>query len=333
MLDGHPSLAVLPSDTRIWPVLMDRVLSRTVVRAASVLDVPAITSVLALPGLRHLAFGDRRALERRLLRWVEDVPHVRSGARECAVRTARGAAMGASCWDAFFEVFFELAGPGMGSRPVRVEKTPSNELLVPLLDRFFGARTRYVHVVRDPRSVVASWIAMRRPSAHRRWGAILDRCVDWSRSAHRARSGPATRVGRYHALRYEDLVARPERLMAGVASFLQVPWDDTLLVPTCLGTPAAPNSSWEAVRGGAAGMLVATQSRRFYEVLDEEEIARIERLLGPQMEAWGYACAVEVRRGGRVGGRPGAAALAKGFELARRQRGARRAGRRSADRT
>jgi hypothetical protein len=333
MLDGHPALAVLPWDTRIWPDLMDRTLPRGLVRVASVLDLPALTGLLGLPGLRRLAFRDRHALASRLHRWLHDFPDPPEDAQELAALCAR-VSPGAPYWGAFFEAFFRTAGAGLEDRPVRVEKTPLNELIVPLLDRLFGSSfgplfgplfdqaTRYVHVVRDPRCVIASWVVMRDPPPERRAAAVLDRCVDWSRSAHRAIRGAGAQHGRYHVLRYEDLVARPGEVMADVGSFLGIGWHDALLRPTMLGAAVAPNSSYDDARGSAPGALVATQTRRFNEVLAPHEIVAIERRLHTQMEAWGYARDGAVAREGRPRrAARGVASAIKAWELARRQRG------------
>ena len=324
LLDGHPSLAVLPGDTRIWPVLMDRTLGRGVVRAAAALDRPGLTALLGLPGVWRLAFRDRRALEARLARWLEDLPGPPVDARSLAAHVACTLRRPADFWGAFFEAFFAVAGTEMAARPIRVEKTPLNELLVPLLGRLFGARTRWVHVVRDPRAVVASWLAMRTPPPARRRRAILDRCVDWSRSAHRALRASAEDPERYRALRYEDLVAAPAQVMAGVASFLGIAWNDTLRTPTRLGVPWAPNSSFEDARRGAPGAVLDRQTGRFGEILVPDEVGWIEAVLGTQMVAWGYAPGVPSSEPGKgphaPGGARGMKGWLKGFELARRQR-------------
>jgi hypothetical protein len=96
-----------------------------------------------------------------------------------------------------------------------------------------------------------------------------------------------TIAGRYHPLRYEDMVRAPERVMAAVCAHLGIAMDDRLLIPTHTGEPARHNSS-DMAAAGRPGEIVLSPVGRFAESLSAEEVSAIERLLGPQMEACGY---------------------------------------------
>lgn len=287
LLDGHPSCAVLPWDTRVQQEIMSRRLTRWVLRTAALLDRPEVVAGLAAPGARRLAFRGRPALRDRLTRWLQDFPRTSPDAWLAAASAATEAAPPAGFWEAFFPVLaVATEDASLLERPVRVEKTPANERLVPLLDRLFGASTRYVHVVRDPRSVVASWMALHRPTGERRPRALVDRCVDWSRSVALACHHDRARPGRYLLLRYEDLVTDTERTMTAVLAFLRLPPHARRTMPTHLGEPAPPNSSFQGL--AEPGRVVAPGERRRQDTILSDESALVEALLCEQMRACGY---------------------------------------------
>ena len=285
LLDGHPSLVVLPWDSRVYPDLMDRSLTRIIVSLSEWTGSYELPAALAGPVAGGFAFGGRRALAARLARWLEDLPQ-RPPDVAALGDGAAGRAVGVrGRWEAFFDVLEGATGERMGSR-IRVEKTPYNERLVGLLDRVFGAATRYVHIVRDPRAVVASWMRMRSLGEPDRARALLDRCVDWSRSVARLRHHLRRRPSRYHVIRYEDLAAAPVRVMTEVCAFLGVAPHAGLGTPTHLGAPVAANSSFPDA--GGVGVVLRSHVDRFSEVLDREEIVRIEQRLHAQMRYCGY---------------------------------------------
>jgi len=108
-----------------------------------------------------------------------------------------------------------------GARVV-LEKTPSNSLCVDLISRVCPD-ARLLHIVRDPRDVMASL-----RDAARGWGA------DWAPASSAAAArmwlqhydGARTAVAcgdRYMELRYEDLRKDPEKLLSRVLDFLGLP--------------------------------------------------------------------------------------------------------------
>lgn len=324
LLDGHPSLAVLPCDTQVRSLILERPLSRLVLRASSVLDLPELPSRLASRAGRRFAFPDRDALAKRLGRWLQDFPSPPRDPEGIARRAAAQANGAAGAWEAFLSALADVAGREILTRPIRVEKTPYNEGLVSLLDALFGARTRYVHLVRDPRAVIGSWLRMHAPAAAARASALLDRSVDWARSLDLARHHLCMRPERYVVVRYEDLVADPHAAMDPVRVFLDLLPHPAIESPTHLGTPATPNSSYEA--DPDAGVVLLDPAR-WTEALSPLEVARIEGWLGPQMRACGYAA--EARGSGGFDGRRVQATLKpseawKRVELRRRRQRSRR---------
>jgi hypothetical protein len=104
------------------------------------------------------------------------------------------------------------------------EKTPGYTLHLPFIDELFPDAL-YVHVIRDVRDVVASH--------HERWGyrsALRVARGVWAKYVSTARSfGRTLPPSRYTEVRYEELVADPERVLRGLFEFLGVGWDPTVL--------------------------------------------------------------------------------------------------------
>ena len=125
-----------------------------------------------------------------------------------------------------------------------------------------------VRLKRDPRDVARSAIGMG-------WAGNtyfgLDRWLrtedDWTRGA------PAHR-GPVHELRYEDLVAEPERRLGALCAFLGLPYDPAMLA-------YAGRTSYEAPDPKYAFQWRARQT--------PEEVGLVEGRLGARLESYGYA--------------------------------------------
>jgi hypothetical protein len=169
---------------------------------------------------------------------------------------------------------------------VWVEKTPKHLPRVPTLLAEFGPSTRAICMVRDPRAVFLS--------RSRRWNRRGVRALRvfarrWAFYDALSRRLEASHPG-FHVVRYEDLVCKPEATLRGVADHLGIAWHDALLVPSRMGQPWEGNSSFEQ-RPAQAGLFSAPLDRYRSELADDE-IAEIERLLGPRMVRRGYALEV-----------------------------------------
>lgn len=124
---------------------------------------------------------------------------------------------------AILDGFYRFHGEAHGVEVRRWgDKTPINTFHLRAIDSVFP-RARYVHVLRDPADVVASYLDMGRyPTARaaaRRWATSV-----------RA----AERFGRRHPersmlVRYEDLVGDPETASRELCAFLDVPFDASML--------------------------------------------------------------------------------------------------------
>jgi hypothetical protein len=104
------------------------------------------------------------------------------------------------------------------------EKTPGYTFHLDFVDELFP-EAQYVHLIRDGREVAASF--------RERWGYMAGlRAANsvWRESIVRARAfGEQLAAHRYHELRYEALVADPERELRSLLAFLGEDWDDVVL--------------------------------------------------------------------------------------------------------
>jgi hypothetical protein len=127
-----------------------------------------------------------------------------------------------------------------GERAAWVEKTPGHEHR---MDAILAAYpdARFVHVVRDPRSVAAAIVRLDRAT-----GRPTD-LVDVGLTIRRSFEAAERNQGDYHlVVRYEDLVGDPASVMRRVSDFAGIEWSDLLLTPTVGGMPATSNSAWSA---------------------------------------------------------------------------------------
>lgn len=167
-----------------------------------------------------------------------------------------------------------------------VEKSPSNERFFPLIEAGLGARTRYIHIMRDPRDVIASWILRQQPKQPDRPAMIRRVGRLWANSVSSAHRNSAGAGDRYRIVMFEQLVTSPEKVMAEIADWLGIANDPILMQATRMGEPQAINSShYEHVTDGQVSPLPAG---RHSAVLDAAEIRSIERRLKRHMERLGY---------------------------------------------
>lgn len=287
LLDGQPGLVVLPGETHYYrSVFLGKALTRTIVNLAETANREWPKRLLGSRWVRPVASKDRRACAAALRAWrtsVENGPVSEALVLEAVTRGYRRG----NAWPCFLSLHEALTGRPVGGASYWVEKTPGNERFVFLSEAMFNGAVRYLHVMRDPRAVVASWMVGRGLSGFARDGCVVDICHAWARSVHLGFGNVARCGSRYALVRYEDLVRAPQRVMAAVAALLGLTLGDDLLVPTRGGTPFAMNSSYGELRGKAYG-VTTTQVARYRDVLSPGEIAAVEAALGPQMAQLGY---------------------------------------------
>jgi hypothetical protein len=134
--------------------------------------------------------------------------------------------------------------------------------------RYLWPRARFVHVVRDPRDVCASWLRLGwvgNPWAGAREWQAGERL--WDRLAV---SLPAEQR---HELRFEDLLARPRAELERLCRFLRVPFDEAMF-----GYPR--DTTYEPLDPSQAGKWRSQLSAR--------AIRQMEAGAGDRLERRGY---------------------------------------------
>jgi len=124
-----------------------------------------------------------------------------------------------------------------------VEKTPTHEAFLDVLRRDFPS-ARFIHVVRDPVAVYSSRKRIDEQVSGR-FRAARQVLQELERSFRIALEEQQKGKDASHCLlRYEDVLADPEREMRRVAAHLEIDWEESLLRPTSAGIPTHPNSSF-----------------------------------------------------------------------------------------
>ncbi len=176
-------------------------------------------------------------------------------------------------------------------KAIWLEKTPKNAERFGFIRRKFP-HAKLVHIVRDGRDVVCS---LRQTSfakldgADKNSVAAARRCaVQWIgnvKAARRFRSDPA-----YYELRYEDLVGSPEPALRALLSFLDLPWDPSVLA----SKPAQLRDTDETT---AAGMIFETSVGRWRRDLSRADREALQLLAGPLLVELGYEAGLDWRCG------------------------------------
>ena len=132
----------------------------------------------------------------------------------------------------FIEQFFTLLQNRSGKKRWG-EKSPMNILALDRIFRYFPT-AQFIHMIRDGRDTSCS---LRHFPKHKIVDGVLveldtnnplNECI--SRWVHDVREGMKWRGdSRYIEVKYEDLITKQESTMRRVISFLNEPWDETIL--------------------------------------------------------------------------------------------------------
>lgn len=272
LLDGHPELLVLPSEgtyftsfpgaarREVPPAEVDHFAAEWICRLVDPNYEPHFL-------LGRGAGDDHPSVlfVRRLLGW------------ETALRQAWPRRAPFALLLALVVAFADVAAPAHRPR-LWVEKTPLNETRA---STFAGAfpRARFIQLVRDPRTTLASALEVGRPPDRDRSFA---QARSIGRSLRLARSNRRRHRSRYLVVRYEDLAATPEREMERVRDFLGIAPHPSLAIPTVLERPVRSNSSFDR---GELGVVVPPRSSAALST-DAEALVRV--LAGGPARALGY---------------------------------------------
>lgn len=205
MLDAHPLLAVI--DETYWVVRKFR--ERTGLTRAGIVTPALVPLLLASPKFSRMGLteGDLR----RLLAQEQPLSYQR-----------------------FVAQVFDLFAARRG-KPLAGDKTPGYVRRIAQLHELWP-RARFVHIIRDPRDVSLSmldWAAGERTAGqYGTWeiDPVVSTALYWRLSVAAGRdAGEALGPGVYQEVRYEDLVAAPDRELERISEFLRLPYAEAMV--------------------------------------------------------------------------------------------------------
>jgi hypothetical protein len=185
----------------------------------------------------------------------------------------------------FVTALFDLYGERHGKRMVG-DKSPGYVRYLPLLHGLWP-QAKFVHIIRDGRDVCLSVLDWRKGVTS--YSTFDDdpfttTGVWWEWYVQLGREG-AGEVGPalYHELRYESLVAEPERESARLCEFLGIPYEASMLRFHEGRTSSKPGlstkSAWLPVTGGL---------RDWRATMDADDVLRFEAAAGDLLDELGY---------------------------------------------
>jgi Sulfotransferase family len=168
---------------------------------------------------------------------------------------------------------------GRVGKPRWVEKTPDHMPHVAEIRRYYPD-SPIIRIIRDPRDVVASLLAVS-------WGpsTALDAATLWrtfdERSARFFEADP-----RCHTLRYEDLVRAPEPTLKDLCRVIGEPFDPAMIDTT--ESAHLVNAANEACKTRVAERVDASRAEAWRTTLAGDDLRVVEACLGDRLGAYGY---------------------------------------------
>jgi hypothetical protein len=154
------------------------------------------------------------------------------------------------------------------------EKTPDHAFFAETLLAWYPGAT-VIHILRDPRDVVASLMDM--PSFPNSALGNANLWINFNRAAIRASREPG-----YVLVRYEDFVAHPERELRRLCDFIGESFSDQMTTPK--PDPTADRPWFQR----AEGPITSSRVEIWRERLSERDAGLVEWYIGSEMEAFGY---------------------------------------------
>jgi hypothetical protein len=181
---------------------------------------------------------------------------------------------------AVFETYAADRGKGRWG-----DKTPMYMQYLPLLEELFP-RAQFVHIVRDGRDVARSFLAMPEGIVTQTWAhprSVPDFACEWRTEVEAAQQLGA-RVGpeRYREVRYEALVAGPERELRAICTFAGLSYEPELLRHTEDAAASSRPHQQSLNRPLTPGI------RDWRKEMSAADAAAFEDVAGGLLEALGY---------------------------------------------
>jgi len=165
------------------------------------------------------------------------------------------------------------------------EKTLLEWSNIPLFLQMFRTG-QAIHIIRDPRDVLASYRKFTIEPPHRYLDAVFAclHSMNWA-----ATIGTGLLKDRYMVLRHEDVIANPEQCARELCHFLHIEFNPVMLDASHFtdhaGKPWRPNTAFGDVRQGT---ISSGTTERWRSTLQEFEIVFVESVIGELLEYFGY---------------------------------------------
>jgi hypothetical protein len=261
MLDRHSALAV-PDESYFIPQLADR--------QGSHIDVDAFVD-----DLRRLP---------TLLEWEVPIDEVRA-------RLSPGLPLGDAI-AAVYETYTARHGKSRWG-----DKTPMYMQHLPLLERLFSD-ARFVHLIRDGRDTAVSFLSMPPGIVTRTWAhpeTAGDFACEWRAEVEAARAlGARVGPGRFLEIRYEDLVADPERELQRICDHAGLDFEPAMLEYAGNVDVSAKPHQQSLTKAPTPGL------RDWRSELSPEDVAAFEEVAGDLLRELGYGAERRSTRAGRA---------------------------------
>ena len=259
MLDNHPQLAVA-NDTHFITRAAKRVLRKD--------PQPLLTPELLDAVISYRRFYRMGLDETEVMRAAEEYP----------------------AYAEFVSRLYTLRGLIKG-KPLSGEKTPDYCRQIPVLHRLFPV-ARFVHIIRDGRNTALSTLnwasATKGPGKWSLWNEDpLGTCALWWRwqAGTGQRDGSLLVSKHYLRVKYEDLVAYPEKELQAIASFLDIPYSDAMANYHAGKTKHTPGLSAKS-----AWLPPVKNLRDWRNDMSAEDIGVFDGIAGDLLRENGYTC-------------------------------------------
>ena len=159
------------------------------------------------------------------------------------------------------------------------EKTPNHLLYMPILSDFFPS-ARFIHIIRDPRSVVNSWRTVPWST-----GSIIEDARVWHRYLVAARNNKQS--DKVLTLFYEDLVLDSQKSLQTICNFIGINFESEIL--DFYHQPSSQiNVKREPWKQNVNKPVTTDFTSRWQRELSKDMIVEIEAVTASEMKKLGY---------------------------------------------
>lgn len=171
---------------------------------------------------------------------------------------------------------------GREARPLWLDHAPRSVTAFSRLADTFP-RARFIHVIRDGRSVAASWLKQD-------WGPrhILTVADTWSARIAQGLSAELAMPGKVLRLHYEEVVRTPEKIMRQTADFLSIDFNPAMLEARGFILPAHSTGTHGLLAGDSKAGVSADRLGTWLNELSTRQIELFEQRCGDLLPLLGY---------------------------------------------